>query len=161
MKEKITVTFSSLEEAVAAHTAVLFMRDGLEEIRHEILGDCDVSQRRSVHGGIEAITYTDPSIFPVDDVFPLRPILWEGRTTYAPRHAESYLRSIYGDYMSFPKFKVGGHENIMKHKGYDYDWEIRFLTKVKVYMEYKTICTDIQENMEDDHANCWDHSSQI
>ena len=37
MKEKITVTFSSLEEAVAAHTAVLFMRDGLEEIRNEML----------------------------------------------------------------------------------------------------------------------------
>lgn len=38
MNEKITVTFPSIEDAVAAHAAVTFMRDGLEEIRNEMLG---------------------------------------------------------------------------------------------------------------------------
>ena len=71
----------------------------------------------------------------MEDVFPLRPIRWEGRETFAPNRAEQYLTVIYGDYMSYPKVKVGGHNNIMRHKNYDFEWEIKLLSDVKLSLE--------------------------
>jgi hypothetical protein len=42
------------------------------------------------------------TIFPVDSVFPLRTIDFEGVKLNAPAEAEVCLRQIYGDYMRFP-----------------------------------------------------------
>lgn len=139
LREKIHLCHKAFFNRYAANYSKgklkVFPRNRIEEIRLEVLGGCDPSRRRSIHGGIEAITYEEPSIFAVEDVFPLRPIRWEGRETFAPNRAEQYLTVIYGDYMSYPKMKVGGHNNIMRHKNYDFDWEIKLLTDVKLSLE--------------------------
>lgn len=70
-----------------------------------------MSEHPSGSGDIDAFTvgleYASATanyrtIFPVDSVFPLRSIDFEGVKLNAPAEAEVCLRQIYGDYMLFP-----------------------------------------------------------
>lgn len=50
--------------------------------------------------------------FSYDDIFPLREIMFEGRSFPAPHHTRQYLSHIFGDYMTYPP-KVGlWHKNV-------------------------------------------------
>ena len=43
------------------------------------------------------------SLFPINDVFPLRRLHFEGVECFVPNNPEGMLTRVYGDYLLFPK----------------------------------------------------------
>lgn len=45
---------------------------------------------------------TSDHVYPHDTIFPLRTIMFEGHSFYAPNNIDAHLKEIYGDYMKIP-----------------------------------------------------------
>lgn len=90
-------------------------REAFEALKVEIIGkNVLLEDAKYIYTGAEAIPYKLPNVFERNDVFPLGRIVFENSEFYAPNHTEKYLSLIYKDYLSFPKQKIMGHDNIKK-----------------------------------------------
>lgn len=79
----------------------------------------DPSEAFCILTGAECFPYKRAFVFDKNIIYPLKKITFEGIKLEAPNSPEQYLSNIYGDYMSFPRFKVLGHSNINDVKNVD------------------------------------------
>ena len=65
--------------------------------------------------GVEVGT-NDRTLFSHDWIFPLKSIEWLGIKTFIPNESDKYLRSIYGNYMSWPNDFASDHGTSFNRK---------------------------------------------
>ncbi len=108
-----------------------FPRQELSQMQKEnILENRDINEIKTIFSGCEALGYETPNTFAYEQVFPLKKIIFEELELSAPCMEVEYLTSIYGDFMSFPNFKISGHGNISKNKEENMDELINILKNI-------------------------------
>jgi len=65
--------------------------------------------------GVEVGT-NNRTLFEQDWIFPLKSVKWLGIDTFIPQDYDKYLRSMYGDYMSWPNSFSSDHGDAFNHK---------------------------------------------
>ncbi len=71
----------------------------------------DKSVSPSIHWGLEFPHRWSNWIYDYEQIFPLKTVTFEGYEFGCPNDADSVVRNIYGDYMTFPKSICPHHSN--------------------------------------------------
>ncbi|NBI31390.1 LicD family protein [Enterorhabdus sp. P55] len=95
-------TFAQVEESPDINAA---FEEGNHALRSLGFG-CNEEEARGLAWGIENMDGGAAypwSLFPINDVFPLRRLHFEGVECFVPNNPEGMLTRVYGDYLLFPK----------------------------------------------------------
>lgn len=94
-----------------------------EKIHHEMLLDRPALPEES-HPALfltPAITFAPNFLFSYDDIFPLKKTEFEGMSFNCPNRSRFYLKTFYGDYMSYPRPLTYRHISVVEMLKEDFE----------------------------------------